>query len=197
MSDTGHVRSNLGPGGRWSGWREQVGLVGVLLACGVLVALVWRLLTPTTATLGDEQEAAAAVDGTLALIGLGAGTLTAAFVLVRPGRAPLWRTLAATLGSLLGAVVSWRLGDLLGTPALRALGAVLSWPVATATVIFLGALLPGTSARLQSPAPARDPGPDEADWYTGPDRAPEAGPDTPFTLAPPATGPGPAGRTGP
>jgi predicted lysophospholipase L1 biosynthesis ABC-type transport system permease subunit len=60
------------------------------------------------------------------------------------------RTLTAIVGSLLGAVVSWQLGDLLGTPALRAVGAAFVWPVATSAALFAGALLPFSSSRLQS-----------------------------------------------
>jgi hypothetical protein len=124
-----------------------------LLVFGVVLAFVWRLVLPTTAGLGDD-EPAATVDGTLVLLGIPFGALSAALVLVRPGSAPVRRALTAILGSLLGAIISWRLGDQLGTPALRAVGAAFSWPVATATFIFLGALLPGTSRRLQTTASA-------------------------------------------
>jgi glucose uptake protein GlcU len=131
--------------------RSQLSLLLVLIVVGVLLAFVWRLLTPYAADLGDEQESSAAVDGTLALLGVPVGALTAAFVLLRPGRSPALRTLTVIVGSLVGAVVSWVLGDQLGTPALRAVGAAFTWPVATSSVLFLGALLPGTSNRLLDP----------------------------------------------
>jgi hypothetical protein len=139
-------------------WGSELAILLGLVAVGALVALVWRLLTPYAADLGDEQEASAAVDGTLALVGLAIGTVIGVLVLIRPGRVPVARTLAAIYGSLVGAEVSWLLGDQFGTPALRALGAVYTWPVATAGVLFLGALLPWTSSRLQRPPFPPSPG---------------------------------------
>lgn len=143
--------------GRGHAVRSQLALVVGLIIAGALLAVLWRTLTPHTVHLGDEQEAAAAVDGTLALLGLPFGALTALAVLLRPGRSPVARTLAAIIGSLLGALVSWVLGDQLGTPALRAVGSAFTWPVATSVVLFFGALLPWTSNRLQPP-PGPDPG---------------------------------------
>jgi uncharacterized membrane protein YeaQ/YmgE (transglycosylase-associated protein family) len=129
-------------------WRAQIGLLVTLIVVGVVLAFVWRWLTPHTAKLGDEQEAAAAVDGTLALLGVLVGVLAAAFVLVRPGAYPVQRAVAVVVGSLLGAAVSWFLGDQLGTPALRATGAAFTWPVTMSATIFLGALFPWSSTRL-------------------------------------------------
>jgi uncharacterized membrane protein YfcA len=141
---------------RWRPWRAQLGPLAALVVVGVLLAFVWRWLTPHTAELGDEQEAAAAVDGTLALLGVLIGVLSAAFVLVRPGAHAVHRAIAVIVGSLLGAVVSWTLGDQLGTPALRATGAAFTWPVTMSAVLFLGALFPWSSARLQ-PRPSDQP----------------------------------------
>ena len=125
--------------------------MAVLLLVGALLAVVWRLLTPTAAGLGDDQEAAVSVDGSLSLLGLLVGVVTGVFVLVRPGRSAVWRTVAVILGSVAGGLVSWLLGDQLGTPPLRAVGAAFTWPIATATVIFLGSLMPITSTRLNGP----------------------------------------------
>jgi len=133
-----------------SGLRSQLGLLLVLIAVGVVLAFVWRALTPYAADLGDEQESAAAVDSTLALLGVALGALTAVFVLLRPSRTPALRTVTVIVGSLLGGVVSWVLGDQLGTPALRAVAAAFTWPVATSALIFLGALMPWSSRRLLS-----------------------------------------------
>jgi hypothetical protein len=135
---------------RRTGLRSQLGLLLALIMVGVMLAFVWRALTPYAADLGDEQESAAAVDSTLALLGVVVGTLTAVFVLLRPSRTPALRTVTVIVGSLLGAVVSWLLGDQLGTPALRAVGAAFTWPVATSAVLFLGALMPWSSKRLLS-----------------------------------------------
>jgi len=139
------------PPDRRPGLRTELALLLILIVAGGLLAFAWRLLTPYAADLGDEQEAAAAVDGTLALLGVAFGALTAIFVLLRPGRTPAVRTVTVIIGSLLGGLVSWLLGDQLGTPALRAVGAAFTWPVATSTLLFLGALLPVTSHRLLSP----------------------------------------------
>jgi hypothetical protein len=133
---------------RIRGWRSQLGLLVTLIVVGVVLAFVWRWLTPHTAELGDEQEASAAVDGTLALLGLLVGIPAAAFVLLRPGAYPVQRAVAVVVGSLLGAALSWVLGDQLGTPALRATGAAFAWPVMTSVVLFLGALFPWSSTRL-------------------------------------------------
>jgi len=130
------------------GWRRQLRLLLGLLAAGVLMAFLWRLLDPVTTKLGDD-EAGAGVDSTLALLGVVAGFLTAAFVLWRPGRYPITRTAVAIGGSVLAAVVSWKIGDLLGTPHLRAVGAAFIWPMATAVCLCAGALLPGTSSQLE------------------------------------------------
>lgn len=146
------------PERRWA-LRGQLVPLLALIVVGVLVAFLWRVLTPYAADLGDEQESSAAVDGTLALLGLPVGALSAAFVLLWPGRSPALRTVTVILGSLLGAVISWLLGDQLGTPALRAVGAAFTWPVATSAVVFLGALLPGTSNRLAA-VPSSRPVPD-------------------------------------
>ena len=139
------------PPERRPGLRSELSLLLVLVGAGALLAFAWRALTPYAAHLGDEQEAAAAVDGTLALLGVAFGALTAIFVLLWPGRRPALRTVTVILGSLLGGLASWLLGDQLGTPALRAVGAAFTWPVATSTLLFLGALLPGTSNRLLTP----------------------------------------------
>jgi hypothetical protein len=155
----GWSRGGAGSRSAPGGWRrELLALIGLLVA-GVLLAVVWRLLAPETAKLGDEQEAAAAVDGTLALFGVVAGVLTAAFFLFRPGPAPAVRAVTTIVGTMLGAVVSWKVGDLLGTPHLRATGAAFVWPAATAAALFVGALLPGTSNRLQPTEPELGPFP--------------------------------------
>lgn len=122
----------------------------LLVVAGLVLAGLWRLLVPATADLGDEQEAQAAVDGTLAILQAVAGVLTGAAVLIRPGARPARRTLLAMLGSIVAGAISWQLGDLLGTPALTAIGAAFVWPVATSVTIFVGAMLPGTSRRLNA-----------------------------------------------
>jgi hypothetical protein len=149
-------------------WRAQLSFLIALIVVGVVLAFVWRLLTPATGKLGDDQEAAAAVDGTLALLGVIVGASCGVFVLSRPGREPVLRTVTAVVGSLIGAVVSWKLGDQLGKPALRATGAAFVWPMATSAAILIGSLLPWTSNRLQSAPAAPSPDP----FWSDPPEAP-------------------------
>jgi len=126
------------------------------LVTGVVVAVTWRLLIPLTESFGDSQELEAAVDGTLAglglLVGLGAGAVT----LLRPSGQPVRRVGLVMLACLGGAAVAWLLGDQLGTPGLRAVGAALVWPTTTSVTIMVGSILPWTSRRLEPPTrPAR------------------------------------------
>jgi hypothetical protein len=121
----------------------------LLVAAGVLVAALWRALAPTVADSGNALETAAAVDGTLAGLGLVFGVLTAAGVLLRPGSLPVRRTIVAIVFSIVAGVISWQLGDRLGTPHLRAHGVALIWPIITSGGLFVGSLLPGTSRHLE------------------------------------------------
>jgi hypothetical protein len=138
------VRGGLGRLARGE-WRPAL----ALLAGGLLVAAVWRTLGPTVADRGNPLEADVAVDGTLAALGILAGVVTSALVLLLPGRYPVRRTLVVVAFSVLGSVVSWQVGDLLGTPHLRAYGIVLIWPIITSAGLFAGSLLPGLSRRLE------------------------------------------------
>lgn len=126
-------------------WRPAV----ILLAAGLLVAAAWRAAAPSVAGAGNPLEKDVAVDGTLAAFGILAGAVTSACVLLRPGRYPARRTLIVVAFSVLASAVSWRVGDLLGTPHLRALGIVLIWPIVTSAGLFTGSLLPGLSRRLE------------------------------------------------
>jgi hypothetical protein len=126
-------------------WRPAVSL----LAAGLLVAAIWRAVSPSVADAGNPLEAGIAVDGTLAGLAVLAGALTSACVLLRPGRYPVRRTLVVVAFSVLAGVVSWQVGNLLGTPHLRAYGIVLIWPIITSAGLFAGSLLPGLSRRLE------------------------------------------------
>lgn len=142
------------PAGRWTPRagaderRLRRRLVAVLVLGGVLLGITWRLLAPEAAGAGNRLEQAAAVDGTLALLGLAVGVVVGVGVLLRPGPMPGGRSAAALLGSVVGALASWQVGDLVGEPPLRAPGAALVWPIVAAAVLFAGALLPGLSRRL-------------------------------------------------
>lgn len=132
---------------------ETLALVAPLVV-GVLVAVAWRALLPTSRELGDEQEIQSAVDGTLGGLGLLVGLLIGVAPLVWPGRTPVRRVLAVMITSTIGAVISWQLGDRLDNPELqlRAIGAAFLWPATTAVVIMIGAIMPWTSARLEASA---------------------------------------------
>jgi hypothetical protein len=155
--------------------RGDVAVLIALLVGGLLLAVVWRVIDPATAKLGDSDEGGAAVDGTLALLGILAGVLTGAFVILRPGSRPILRTLVAVAGSALAGLIAWKVGDLFGKPALRAEGAAFTWPFATSVAIFLGTLLPWSAATLnrsaletaagrgRHPVPVAGPG-DQSPW---------------------------------
>lgn len=128
------------------------------LVSGVAVAVAWRLLVPTAESLGDSQETAAAVDATLAGLGLVVGLVTGVLTLARPGPAPVRRVLLVMSASVVGAVIAWLLGDQLGTPALRAVGSAFVWPMTTSVTIMVGAILPWTSHRLESAPTSSDSG---------------------------------------
>jgi hypothetical protein len=130
-------------------WSESRVML-LLVAGGVLAAALWRALAPEVADGGNALETDAAVDGTLAGLSVLAGVVTAAGVLLWPGRRPMRRTVVAVLFSLAAGLISWQVGDRLGTPHLRADGVALVWPIATSAGLFIGSLLPGTSRRLES-----------------------------------------------
>ena len=130
--------------------RAEGRVIVLLLGGGLLVAALWRLAAPEVADAGNPLEGPAAVDGTLALLGVLAGVVTAASVLLWPGSLPARRTLVVMIGSVVASVLSWQVGDLLGEPQLRANGVCLIWPIIASAGLFAGALLPGLSRRLDS-----------------------------------------------
>jgi hypothetical protein len=143
------LRSVAGEG--WRGLLRAEGrAIVLLLGGGLLVAAAWRLLAPGVADTGNPLESAAAVDGTLAVLGVFAGVATAASVLLWPGPLPTRRTLVVLVFSLIASLLSWQVGDLLGEPELRANGVALVWPIITAGGLFAGSLLPVLSRRLES-----------------------------------------------
>ena len=142
-------------GGAFRAWvarllRAEGGVMLALVAGGVLVAAAWRALAPHVAGAGNALESDAAVDGTLAALSVVAGVVTAAAVLIRPGASPIRRTLVAIVFSVVAGVISWQVGDRMGTPPLRATGACLVWAIITSAGLFAGALLPVLSRRLET-----------------------------------------------
>lgn len=146
---------------------RQAAVIAVAVAvCGVLLGLLWLWLAPRVPLIADseavflkdtEGEQAIGVDGTFTLLALAFGAVSGAvvFLLRRRGGIPL--VVGLTAGSLLGAVIAWRLGIFLGPETdvvahaksvgkgvafdapmeLKAKGALLAWPVA-ALLVHLG-----------------------------------------------------------
>jgi hypothetical protein len=146
--------------------RQAAVIAVVLVASGALLGLLWLWLAPHVPLISDghavyvkdiEGEQAVGVDGTFTLLAVGFGVLSAlvVFLVRRSGGIPLVVGLA--LGALLGGVVAWRLGVWLGPEqdmaaharqvgkgvtfdaplALKAKGALLTWPV-VAMLVHLG-----------------------------------------------------------
>lgn len=134
---------------------------------GVALGVAWWLVAPvarfeeragTVVQLGQGSETAVAADGWFAVcaavVGVIAGLLAA--LLVRRDR--LVALLSLTAGGVLGSVLAWQLGELLGQAPvearpgaledgarvvgplrLSALGVLLTWPM-TAVMVFFGAV---------------------------------------------------------
>ena len=140
-------------------------MVGWSALAGLPVGLLWWLMAPLPRIAkradglyragGEGNEAAIAADGWFALLAALAGVVTAlvVYLMTRPGRVlPL---VGLAVGGLLGAVVAWRFGALLGpgpiTSTARdlavgarfdgpldisALGVLLAWPLAAVITYF-------------------------------------------------------------
>jgi hypothetical protein len=141
----------------------------LVAVCSVLVALpvgvVWWLIAPTSLVQkkadglyragAEGDESAVAADGWFAAITLVTGIVVALIVYVRtrPGRVvPL---IALVVGGVLGALVAWQVGHLLGPGSIEdtaaglpvgktfhgpldvsAYGVLLAWPMATVITYF-------------------------------------------------------------
>jgi hypothetical protein len=167
---------------------------------GIPVGVVWWLVAPLVPIVkradglyrvGESNESAVAADGWLAILGVAAGIAVALAVYLasRPGRVgPL---LALAVGGVLGSVVAWRTGHLLGpgelASAARALpvggrlsaplgvsayGVLLTWPMAAVITYF------AVAAGAETGAPP-------ADW-AGADADPVGAGGSPVTQDDPA-----------
>jgi hypothetical protein len=173
-------------------------VAGLSALAGLPVGLAWWLLAPAARLEKRSEgvflvrataETAVAADGWFAVCGLVAGTVVAvaAAVLVRDQR--LWVLAGLALGGILGSVVAWRLGVVLGpTPVettaagvregarfdgplgVSALGVLMTWSMAAVAVFF--AAVAGLDAGAADAERADDPGEAAA-------AAPPAGPARP------------------
>ncbi|TSB29380.1 ABC transporter permease [Streptomyces benahoarensis] len=139
--------------------REAALTVLVLALVGALLGLLWLWLAPRIPLVADthnvylkdtEGEEAIGADGVFLLIAAGFGIVSAAvlFRLRRRGGVPL--VIALAVGGLLGSVLGWQLGMVLGPTddlaahaaqvgpgvvfdgplRLQAMGVLLAWPIA-------------------------------------------------------------------
>ncbi|MDJ1135305.1 hypothetical protein NMN56_025735 [Streptomyces iconiensis] len=155
---------------------------------GVLFGLLWVWLAPKVPLFTDgkavylkdpEGEEAMGADGTFALLGLAFGALTGVLVYFLRRHGGVGIVVGLAVGGLLGSLLAWRTGVLLGPETdvvraakeagrnatfdaplkLQAKGVLLAWPFAAAalhllfTAIFLPTDLPAErqSAVVQAP----------------------------------------------
>ncbi len=141
-------------------------LAVVLLLLSVAVAVGWQALAPTSsiemvggvAASADPDTPAAVVDALFVALTAAAGAMVGLTVAVSLRDQGQQLAAAAVVGGLAASALAWRLGGLLGPPALRvqqqsgadplvaplALSSpltVLVWPAVTAAALFLGLLV--------------------------------------------------------
>ncbi|SFC74080.1 hypothetical protein SAMN05421773_105300 [Streptomyces aidingensis] len=125
---TGLGGAGSGPGaGRPVSWGREilagaVVMAAVAAAVGPVLGLLWERLAPRVRLLvgGDalylenpESQQAIAGDGTFLLLGLGVGLAAGVGVFLLRRRSGVAETAGLALGAGLGAVLAWRLGELL------------------------------------------------------------------------------------
>jgi hypothetical protein len=156
-------------------------LLLVHLLCALVVGVLWWRLSPeleytvvegTPYTLDEVQTGeVVAADGVFALLGLAAGVLCAAVLLLRRYGGP-WLSVGLAVGGLLGSGAAWALGTWLGPgrladlagaaanqevvvpgPELAAYGVLLVWPITAVVVALVAAWLTGPPPRPAPPSP--------------------------------------------
>jgi hypothetical protein len=116
-------------------------VVAACLAGGLALGALWALLGGVVVARTDLGEQAAASDGTLALLGVGFGLVSAVLLAVLPGRRPVLRAGVALASAVAGGYLALAVGLLLGAEPLRADGVTLAWPVMLAAVTSLRLLV--------------------------------------------------------
>lgn len=125
--------------GRW--WLPLLRVVPGGVASGILVGVGWTVLAPVVARWAGAAEDAAARDVTFGLLGVLAGLLTAAALVVGSGASPAVHT-ALVLAVATGAsVLAWGVGELLGAHPLHAIALVVVWPLVAAAMTVVRSLV--------------------------------------------------------
>jgi hypothetical protein len=129
--------------GRRSRLGRPLRVVGGWLLAGVVVGVLWRVLTPTAVGWAESYEADYAGDVVLAGLGVTAGLLTAALGQLRPGPGPgsAQRFVVAVLGAAAASGLAWSVGGLTGAPRLVMPAVLLLWPLAIALATVLWTLV--------------------------------------------------------
>lgn len=161
--------------------RVAVEAVLVCVGAGLLVGVLWRLLAPEivieivdgqprpSGPLGESQFGA---DAWFALLAAAAGVLTAVVQLARHRHRPVAVVCSFTVGAVVGSLVAWRFGVLLGPDQidvpldqlaegarrvlpldLRATGVLLAWPIAGVAALLVLCLLGNDVGWWRSAAP--------------------------------------------
>ncbi|WP_079036673.1 DUF2567 domain-containing protein [Streptomyces silaceus] len=160
-----HGHEEDGPGMKTE-VRQAAVIAVAVAASGILLGLLWMWLAPRVPLISDgeavylkdtEGEQAIGVDGTFTMLALGFGAVSGAVVFLLRKRGGIPLVVGLALGSLLGALLAWWAGILLGPETdvvahakaigkgvvfdapleLKAKGTLLAWPVA-ALAVHLG-----------------------------------------------------------
>ncbi|MFE3826748.1 DUF2567 domain-containing protein [Streptomyces sp. NPDC059092] len=173
--------------------RQAAVVLVVTAVSGLLLGLLWMWLAPRVPLVSDatavflkdtEGEEAIAADGVFLLLALAFGLVSAGLVFLFHRRGGIALVVGLALGGVLGAVLAWKFGAMLGPTSdvvahakqvgkgvtfdapleLHAKGALLAWPVAAMVVHLALTALFGP----------RDPEP-EWEWNTPYQGAPRPG----------------------
>ena len=119
--------------------QRELGAAVAVLAAGLVLGGIWAFWAPALAHSADLGEAKVSVDGLLALLGVGAGLVTAVMLVLIPGARPAVRLAvvlaAAVVAALLAVLVGAARGLSLGAP-----GVALLWPLTAAVLTALRTL---------------------------------------------------------
>ena len=119
--------------------QREVRAAIVVLAAGLVLGGVWVLWAPALAHSADLGEAKVSADGLLALLGVGAGLVTAVMLVLLPGPRPAARLAVVLAAALVAGVLAVLVGAARGL-SLGAPGVALLWPLTAAVLTALRTL---------------------------------------------------------